>query len=88
MANERFVVSERFLRGIQTRIRKLRDDAAADERTIPGLLCEDHRRRQRLLVQTQLEDAHKFTELCRSRFQLAGTPKEPAAAQSQATEGA
>ena len=88
MANERLVVSERLLRGIQTRIRKQRDDAAADEQTIRSLPCEDHRRSQRLLVQKQLEDAYKFIELCRSRFQLAGIPRKPANTQSQAIEGA
>jgi len=88
MPNERLIVSERFLRGIQTRIRQLRDDAAADEQTIRSLPCEDHRRRQRSLVQTQLDEAYKLANLCSSRFQLTGTLKEFANSQSQAIGGA
>jgi hypothetical protein len=86
--NERLIVSERFLRAIQTRIRQLRDHAATDELTSRSLTCEDHRRRQRRLVQTQLDEAHKLADLCSSRFQLAGTLKEPANSQSRAVEGA
>jgi hypothetical protein len=63
MKNERLEVSERFRRSLQARIRKLQDDAAADERLIAFLPCEDHQRRQRLLVQTQLEDAFRLTDL-------------------------
>jgi hypothetical protein len=63
MANERLEVSERFRRSLQARIRRLQDDAAADERLIAILPCEDHQRRQRLLVQTQLEDAFRLTDL-------------------------
>jgi hypothetical protein len=88
MPNERLIISKRFLHGIQTRIRQLRDDAAADEQTIRSLPCEDHRRRQRLLVQIQLDQAYKLADLCRSRFQLAGIPGKPASSQSHAIEGA
>jgi hypothetical protein len=88
MPNERLTISARFLSGIQIKIRKLRDDAAADEQTIRTLPCEDHRRRQRRLVQTQLDEAYKLADLCSSRFQVAGTRKEPANSQSRAIEGA
>jgi hypothetical protein len=88
MPNERLIISERFLRGIQTRIRQLRDNAAADEQTIRSLTCEDHLRRQRRLVQTQLDEAHKLAGLCSSRFQLAGNLRGSLNSQSRAIDGA
>jgi hypothetical protein len=89
MANEQVEVSERFRRSLLTRIRKLQDDAANDERTIAGLRCEDHQRRQRLLVQTQLEDAFRLTDLLSlTRFRQATTARTPANDRSQTTEGA
>jgi hypothetical protein len=88
MATQRLIVSKHFLCGIQTRIRQLRDDADADEQTIRSLPCVDHRRRQRLLVQTQLDEAHKLADLRMSRFQLAGSLEEPTNSQSRAIEGA
>lgn len=88
MANERIEVSERFRRSLLTRIRKLQDDAAADERIIPLLYCEDHQRRQMMLVQTQLEDAFRLTDLLSStRYRPETVRRAPAKTASQTAEG-
>lgn len=88
MANERIEVSERFRRSLQTRIKKLQEDAAADERIIPLLFCEDHQRRQMMLVQTQLEDAFRLTDLLSStRYRSEAVHKSTAKAPSQTAEG-
>ncbi len=63
MGNEQLEVSERFRRSLLTRIRKLQNDAAADEQMIARLPNEDHRRRQKILVQAQLEHAFRLSDL-------------------------
>lgn len=57
MDHEPYEVSARFGQMIVARILELELGAARDERIIPSLLSEDHRNRQRKLVDKQLEEA-------------------------------
>jgi len=56
-------VSARFRLTMQAAILDLQAAAARDERTLLLLDDPDHRRRQRLLVQSQLERAFQLNEL-------------------------
>jgi len=56
-------VSARFRLTLESTILALEAAAARDERLIPLLDNPDHRRRQRLLVATQLEKAFRLREL-------------------------
>ena len=50
-------ISNRFRKAIEARIDRLERDAGHDARVIPHLLHPDHKRRQRLLASTQIEQA-------------------------------
>lgn len=56
-------VSKRFRLTLEATILELEADAAQDERVVPLLESPDHRRRQRLLVDAQLERAWQLREL-------------------------
>jgi hypothetical protein len=64
-------VSERFRLTLESTILELEAGAARDERILPLLEDEDHRRRQRLLVAAQLERAFRLRDL------LARTARQP-----------
>jgi hypothetical protein len=56
-------VSERFRLTLESAILDLEAAAAHDERVLPLLENADHRRRQQLLVASQLERAYRLREL-------------------------
>jgi hypothetical protein len=56
-------VSARFQLTLQSAILALEADAAEDERTLPLLNDADHRRRQQLLIDRQLDRAFRLHEL-------------------------
>lgn len=61
--SEPFRVSARFRLTLEAAILELEAGAARDERVIAQLEDADHRRRQQLLVATQLDRAFKLREL-------------------------
>lgn len=61
--SEPFHVSARFRRTLEMAVFALETAAAADERMVARLENADHRRRQRLLVDGQLERAFELREL-------------------------
>ena len=56
-------VSSRFRSTIEATILELERNAGQDERLLPTLLNADHRRRQRLLVEKQLDKAFRLREM-------------------------
>jgi hypothetical protein len=68
---EPFRVSDRFRLTLESTILDLETGAARDERILPLLNDPDHRRRQQLLVASQLERAFRLREL------LARTTRRP-----------
>jgi hypothetical protein len=56
-------ISARFRLTLESAILQLEAGAARDERMVPLLGDADHRRRQRLLVEAQLERAWRLREL-------------------------
>lgn len=56
-------VSARFQLTLQSTIASLQAAAAADERVLPLLQDSDHRRRQQLLIDGQLDRAFRLHEL-------------------------
>jgi hypothetical protein len=56
-------VSPRFRSAIEARILELERNAARDERALAGLTNPDHRRRQQMLVDKQLEKAFRLREM-------------------------
>ncbi len=56
-------VSSRFRSTIEATILELERNAGRDERLLPTLLNADHRRRQRLLVEKQLDKAFRLREM-------------------------
>lgn len=56
-------LSPRFRSAIEARIQELLRDAARDERVLAGLRNADHRRRQQMLVDKQLEKAFRLREM-------------------------
>jgi len=65
-SSEPIHVSARFRLTIESTILQLEAAAARDEQLASRLENADHRRRQRLLVATQLERAFRLRELLRS----------------------
>ena len=63
MIMEPIQISARFARSLESAILRLQAHAAEDERVVPTLLHNDHRRRQRLLVEGQLDRAFRLQEL-------------------------
>jgi len=63
MTGEPMQVSSRFRATIEATILELERNAARDERLLPTLLSPDHRRRQRLLVEKQLDKAFRLREM-------------------------
>jgi hypothetical protein len=62
-ASEPIHVSERFRLTLESAILDLEAGAARDEQVLPQLEDPDHRRRQQLLVASQLERAFRLREL-------------------------
>jgi hypothetical protein len=63
MPGEPMQVSPRFRSTIEAAILELERNAARDERLLPTLLNADHRRRQQLLVEKQLDKAFRLREM-------------------------
>jgi hypothetical protein len=63
MTAEPVQVSSRFRSTIEATILELERNAARDERILPTLLNADHRRRQQLLVEKQLDKAFRLREM-------------------------
>ncbi|HEX4039520.1 MAG TPA: hypothetical protein VHX37_15785 [Acidobacteriaceae bacterium] len=61
--SESIHVSQRFRLTLESAILHLEAGAARDERILPLLEDPDHRRRQRLLVEAQLDRAYRLREL-------------------------
>ncbi|HEX3663227.1 MAG TPA: hypothetical protein VHU89_17450 [Acidobacteriaceae bacterium] len=61
--SEPFHVSARFRLTMEIAIRDLEAGAARDERLLSQLVDPEHRRRQQLLVRSQLERAFQLHEL-------------------------
>jgi len=55
--HEAYEISARFRKSLEDRIARLERDAAADERMLAALECEDHIRRHRRLVAIQRAEA-------------------------------
>lgn len=62
---EPYEISLRFHRSIEARILRLEQDADLDEKLIASLLSDDHRRRQRKLVEAQRWEAGRMRDLLR-----------------------
>jgi len=62
-ASEPYRVSERFRLTLESTILELEGGAARDERALRVLTDPDHRRRQQLLIDAQLERAFRLREL-------------------------
>ncbi|MBV8114107.1 MAG: hypothetical protein JO300_05155 [Silvibacterium sp.] len=56
-------VTPRFRTAIETRIMQLERDAARDEHMLQFLTSPDHRRRQQMLIDKQLEKAFRLREM-------------------------
>ena len=56
-------ITPRFRSAVEARILQLERDAARDERMLKSLTSPDHRRRQQLLVDKQLEKAFRLREM-------------------------
>ena len=56
-------ITPRFRAAVEARILQLEADAARDERMAKTLTCPDHRRRQQLLVEKQLDKAFRLREM-------------------------
>jgi hypothetical protein len=65
-ASEPIHVSQRFRLTLESAILDLEAGAAHDEQLLPLLQEPDHRRRQQLLVATQLDRAFRLRELLAS----------------------
>lgn len=61
--SEAFHVSDRFRLTLETTILDLEAGARRDERALAQLTDPDHRRRQQLLIDVQLERAFRLREL-------------------------
>jgi len=73
-------LSPRFRSAIETRILELERDAARDERMLADLKNADHRRRQQILVDKQLEKAFRLREMLEQVWaRSAATRRERAA---------
>jgi hypothetical protein len=56
-------VTPRFRTAIESRILELERHAAEDERTLRKLTSPDHRRRQQILIDKQLDKAFRLREM-------------------------
>ena len=56
-------VTPRFRTAIESRILELERHAAEDERTLRRLTSPDHRRRQQILIDKQLDKAFRLREM-------------------------
>jgi len=63
LLREPIEVSPRFRSAIEARILELERNAASDEQTLSQLSHPDHRRRQQMLVDKQLDKAFRLREM-------------------------
>ena len=76
-ASEPIRVSERFRLTLESTILELEAGAAHDERLLPRLQNDDHRRRQQLLIAAQLDRAFRLRELLARTVQRAEATTQP-----------
>ena len=57
------MVSSRFHAAVKSAIFRIERSAFQDEGKLPLLVSEDHRRRQRLLIEKQIDKAFRLREL-------------------------
>ena len=62
MYGERLMVSSRFQSAVESAIFRIERNAFEDEHNLARLNHEDHRRRQRLLVEKQIDKAFRLRE--------------------------
>lgn len=62
MHGERLMVSSRFQAAVQSAIFRVERNAFEDEYNLARLVSEDHRRRQRLLIEKQIDKAFRLRE--------------------------
>jgi hypothetical protein len=63
MQGERLTVSSRFQAAVESAIFRIERNAFQDEDNLARLIHEDHRRRQRLLIEKQIDKAFRLREL-------------------------
>jgi hypothetical protein len=56
-------ITPRFRNAVESRIMQLERDAARDEHMLQFLTSPDHRRRQQMLIDKQLEKAFRLREM-------------------------
>jgi hypothetical protein len=61
--SEPIQVSDRFRATVQDSILELERNAARDEQVLKTLISPDHQRRQKLLIQSQLDKAFRLREM-------------------------
>ncbi len=57
MTSPYFKISDRFRRAVEKKIARLEQGAAFDADQLGAIACEDHRKRQMQLINTQIEIA-------------------------------
>ena len=57
MTSPYFEISERFRGAVEKKIARLEQGAAFDAEQLGAIVCEDHRKRQMQLINTQIEIA-------------------------------
>ena len=62
MHGERLMVSSRFRGAVESAIFRIERNAFQDESNLGRLTNEDHRRRQRLLIEKQIDKAFRLRE--------------------------
>lgn len=63
MRGDRLTVSSRFHAAVESAIFRVERNAFEDEGALARLTSEDHRRRQRLLIEKQIDKALRLREL-------------------------
>jgi len=63
MRGERLMVSSRFHAAVESAIFRIERNAFQDEHNLALLVSEDHRRRQRLLIEKQIDKAFRLRDL-------------------------
>jgi hypothetical protein len=63
LLREPLQMTPRFRAAVESRILQLERDAARDERVLQSLTSRDHRRRQQLLIDRQLDKAFRLREM-------------------------
>ncbi len=62
-SHEPMQITPRFRTAVEARILQLERNAASDERVLRSLTNRDHRRRQEMLIEKQLDRAFRLREM-------------------------